>query len=166
MHKIITAGLIFLILTNLLSISAKAESVTEINDLIENAKELDGQEVSVQGEAIGERMDRGEYSWININDGTNAIGIWISKNEADHVIHYGNYKYAGDTVKITGLFHRACTEHGGEADLHGTSLEIVKAGYRVKEQINPVKIITAIILVMLASLVLVIFHKKLGKKRV
>ncbi|WMJ90421.1 hypothetical protein [Anaerocolumna sp. MB42-C2] len=164
MHKIITAGLVFLILTNLFSITAWAEDVTKINDLIENAKEMDGQRVTVFGEAIGEPLNRGEYTWININDGTNALGIWISKNEAEHVIHYGNYKYKGDMVKITGVFHRACIKHGGEADLHGNSLEIVKSGHPVKEQIIPVKIISSIILTVLAFIIVVIYQKRLRTK--
>lgn len=165
MRKIIKALIVILFLTSPFSIKVKAESsLIDINDLIENAKELDGQEVTVQGEAIGEGMDRGNYSWININDGTNAIGIWLDKSEADKVSNYGNYKYIGDTVKIRGIFHRACKEHGGEADLHSNLLEIVKDGYKVKEQITSVKIISAVILIPLALLMLAFFVKRIKSK--
>lgn len=164
MHKYIKTLIIILLLSSLFHISASAESVISINDLIENAKELDGQEVVIQGEAIGERMDRGNYSWVNMNDGTNAIGIWIDKLEAKKIYFYGNYKYIGDKVRVTGVFNRACKEHGGEADVHYTSMNIVKNGYQVKEQISPFKIITAVILFVVVIFMLIFFYKKIKIK--
>lgn len=165
MRKFIETLIAILLLTSLVPANAKAESLIDINELIENTKELDGQEVTVQGEVIGESMDRGNYSWININDGTNAIGIWLNKSEADKVINYGNYKYIGDTVKITGIFHRACKEHGGEADLHSDSFEIVEDGYQVKEQIASAKIISTVILIPLALLMLIFYIKRVCEKK-
>lgn len=162
MHKLFKSLIIILLLTFPLSLNVKAENVIGINDLIEQAKVLDGQEVTVQGEAIGERMDRGNYSWVNINDGSNAIGIWLNKSEAVKISHYGNYKHKGDTVKITGTFNRACKEHGGEADLHTTSIEIVERGYLVKEQIYSAKIITAVILTSFSLLFLIYFFNRLN----
>ena len=142
-----------------LSLNVKAEDTVELNNLIENAKQLDGQEVTVQGEAIGERMDRGDYSWININDGTNAMGIWLSKEDAEKILNYGNYKNKGDIVKITGTFQRACVEHGGEADIHNSVVEIVQEGNIVYEHISTVKIMITIILVAFASFGLLIYFK-------
>ncbi|MDF2944281.1 MAG: hypothetical protein K0S01_3139 [Herbinix sp.] len=165
MRKYIKALIIVLLISAPLSVSVKAESLIDINELIENAKELDGQEVTIQGEAIGESMNRGDYSWININDGTNAIGIWLKKSDADKVLRYGNYKYIGDIVKITGVFHRACVEHGGEADLHSNSLEIVKNGYQVKETIASEKVISAIVLIPCALFMLILFFKRKKAKR-
>lgn len=164
MRNYIKALIVCLVLASPFSSHAKAEALTDINDLVENAIELDGQEVTVQGEAIGELMNRGNYSWININDGTNAIGIWIDKKEADKISNYGNYKYIGDTVKITGVFHRACKEHGGEADLHSNSFEIVKDGYQVKEKVPAIKIISAAILLPFAFLLMIFFVKRIKMK--
>ena len=144
-----------------LPVQAKAAQVS-VNDLIENEKEYDGKEVTIQGEAIGEKMVRGDHAWINVNDGTNAIGIWIDKSEADRILHYGNYKYIGDTVTITGIFHRACKEHGGEADVHSNSLTVTKAGYSVKENINIYKVIMTVILVPIALIMLIYFRKKVN----
>ena len=164
MHKYIKALIIMLLLTSPLSVTVKAESAIDINELIENAKELDGQEVEIQGEVIGESMNRGDYSWININDGTNAIGIWVKNSEADKVVHYGNYDNIGDTIIIAGIFYRDCKEHGGEADLHSTSLKIVEEGYQVKEIIASAKVISAIVLIPLALLSLVFFIKIIKTK--
>jgi len=161
MHKYIKALIIMLLLTSPLSVTVKAESAIDINELIENAKELDGQEVEIQGEVIGESMNRGDYSWININDGTNAIGIWLKKSDADKVVHYGKYENIGDKVKITGTFYRACKEHGGESDVHSSSLKIAEDGYQVKEQIPVTKIVGSVILISLALLMLVYYSKNL-----
>lgn len=159
MYKYIKTLIVSLLILSSFTIKVEAAEITDINDLIENAKELDGQEVTVQGEAIGESMNRGDYSWININDGTNAIGIWLLKEEAEKLSYFGNYKYRGDAVKITGIFHRACKEHGGEADLHYSSIEILKDGYLVTEPISSTKLIVTIILTT-SSLIYVFFFIK------
>lgn len=159
MRKFIKALAVILLITSPFSIHAKAETMLDINDLIEKAKELDGQEVTIRGEAIGECMERGDYAWININDGTNAIGIWLSKSEAAKIHYYGNYKNIGDTIELTGTFHRACKEHGGEADVHCDSIQISKEGYPVKEQIAPIKFIGTGLSAIFALALLLIYNK-------
>ena len=159
MRKCIKTIIFIMIFMFSLSLNVKAEDTVELNYLIENAKQLDGQQVTVQGEAIGERMDRGDYSWVNINDGTNAMGIWLSKSDAEEISHYGNYKNKGDIVKITGTFNRACVEHGGEADFHSSVVIIVQEGHIVNERISTLKIMITIILVAFASLSLLIYLK-------
>jgi len=113
-----------------------AEEITNYNDLIENGKLLDGSEVTIKGEAIGEPMKRGEYTWINISDGSTAMGIWIKTNDAQNISFYGSNKAKGDIVKITGEFHRACAEHGGDMDIHSLSIKIAEKGYLTNEKTN------------------------------
>jgi len=165
MQKYIKTLIWVLLFTSTLSFKVSAQSFTDINELIEKAKEYNGQEVTIQGEAIGESMKRGNNSWININDGTNAIGIWLDRDIAEEILFYGNYKCKGDTVKITGIFNRACKEHGGEADLHSSSFEIVKNGYEVKELISPVKIIIAVILTVFTVVLMLILDKVIKNRR-
>jgi hypothetical protein len=157
MHKFITTLMVFSIIIFSLPATARAEEVTKINDLIENAKDLDGLEVVIQGEAIGESMRRGEYSWININDGSNAIGVWLSSTEIGKIKYYGNYKKIGDTVKITGNFYRACKEHGGEADFHATLLDVAESGHPVNIEVSIPKSIAAAILSIVAIFLYVVF---------
>lgn len=163
MSKKIKILILLFILLSSFSADVYAMDTIGINELIEKAKELDGKEVTIQGEAIGERMDRGEYSWVNINDGTNAIGIWIKKDQVKNITYYGNYKYKGDTLKITGIFNRACDEHGGEADVHANSIEIVKDGYPVKKRISLTKTIIAIVLIIVVLLYIYFFIKAIKK---
>jgi hypothetical protein len=131
--------------------------IIDISYLIENAAELDQQEVTVSGEAVGEAMNRGSHSWININDGTNAIGIWMSSSEAQKIKYFGNYKYKGDVLKISGTFNRACKEHGGESDIHSITLEIEETGHGEDEQISSTKIAVAALSAVLAASLMALF---------
>lgn len=121
-------------------------------DLIEHAKEYDGKIVSYQGEVIGDVMLRGDFAWVNANDGLNAIGIWVSKDLARKITLTGSYKFFGDTISVEGKFNRACLQHGGDLDIHANSLAILEKGYAVKETISIQKIIAS-----LAFLAIVLF---------
>ena len=145
----------------LLANTTSALEVTS-DDLINKAVEYDKKEVVYTGEVIGDIMKRGEYSWINVSDGGNAIGIWLPYEEAIKIKHVGKYKQKGDTAKITGVFNRACAEHGGDFDIHTSSIEIVKQGFAVKSDLNFYRLITGIVLFIIAlSLSLFIYRKKI-----
>jgi len=164
MRKIFKTVVIIFILALSFSIKTQAEEITDINTLIEKAKEMDGKEVMVQGEVSGESMNRGNYSWVNINDGTNAIGIWLKNSEVKQILHYGNYKYKGDIVRISGIISRACKEHGGEADIHSMDITIVEKGYKANRQLSTEKIVVAIIL-SAASIILFMYLRRVIKKQ-
>jgi len=147
-------------------------------DLINNAKQYDGQTIAYEGEVIGDVMARKNFisditffiqtrfqhrligdrmvppvfAWVNVNDGNNAIGIWVGDNLAKKITYTGSYKFVGDTIFVEGEFNRACLQHGGDLDIHANSLTIVEKGYAVKEKINIQKIIAS-----LAFLVIVLF---------
>ena len=154
--------LMFLFLVLVTVPCAASERTIKINDLVERATSLNNKEVVVQGEVIGEALERGEYAWININDKTNAIGIWVKKSDIDQIQCYGDYKHQGDTVKVVGTFHRACSEHGGDVDIHCTEIDIVEAGYVIKEQISVHKIIVATALILI-SLIMISIYLKIKK---
>ena len=166
MHKIYKNCILILILIVIFSLNVYAAQKTDINNLIENAKALDNKEVTVQGEAIGEMMNRGEYSWVNINDNTNAIGIWMKTSDAKQITNFGDYKHKGDTVRITGIFHRACEEHGGEADIHCEAIGISAKGNMIAEQISSAKLIVAAVLVPIAALLFFFYYRKVRKSTI
>ena len=108
-------------------------------ELINNAKQYDGKIVSYEGEAIGDIMKRGNFAWVNVNDGANAIGIWIDNTLLEDINYTGSYKSAGDRVEVTGIFHRVCPEHGGDLDIHGQALRKIKEGGFIPEKLDPLK---------------------------
>lgn len=137
-----------------------------INDLIEEATQYDGQLVTIEAELIGERLERGDFSWLNVNDGTNGIGIWVTSAQADTLHFYGNYDTTGDTVSITGIFHRSCTEHGGDVDIHAENITVITPGFPVAHPISVPKLIWAVSLSG-ATVICVVFylHSRPQKKK-
>lgn len=154
----LTVSLLFCLNGNVL-----AAEVIELNQLVENAKAMDGQTVTVTGEAIGEAMERGDHAWVNLNDGTNAMGIWMPLDDAQSIKVFGNYKYHGDQFQVTGVFNRACAQHGGDVDIHSASITVVAAGYAAAEAVPALKIFIGSVLVSLAVLIGLIYLKATKK---
>lgn len=118
--------------------SCYAQPVTS-SELINNSKEYDGKSVVYEGEAVGDVMRRGQFAWANLNDGENAIGIWVSQELASQITHTGSYKYKGDRLEVTGIFHRACPEHGGDMDIHAQAMRKINPGEKTPETMDTSK---------------------------
>jgi len=119
----------------ILNFNCYAQSISSA-ELIDNAKQFDGKTVVYIGEVIGDIMIRGEYAWVNVNDGKNAIGVWINKDLIKDIHYMGSYKFKGDVVEVSGTFNRACLQHGGDLDIHAQSLTKRIAGRPAQEMPN------------------------------
>ena len=145
---------------SLFSTFALAEPVSS-TDLINNAKQYDGKTVAYEGEVIGEIMARGEYAWVNVNDGQNAVGIWMPNQLTKGILYAGSYKSRGDRIEIAGVFHRACLEHGGDLDIHAQGIRQISAGKSTLEKLNVSKRNLAIVLAGILSLVWILRRLKM-----
>ncbi|MCB2291476.1 hypothetical protein LGK97_17270 [Clostridium sp. CS001] len=139
-----------------------AKEYTNYTELIENGKTFDNTKITLKGEAIGESMKRGEYSWVNISDGSNAIGIWIKSDQVEFIKNFGRYGHKGDTLSAYGTFNRACAEHGGDMDVHPISVKIEEHGGKVIIPISRSKGILAIMLAI-GALSSIFLYKKFTK---
>jgi len=137
-----------------------AQSISS-TELINNAKQYDGKAVVYEGEVIGDIMVRGDYAWINVNDGQNAIGIWMDKNLAKDITYAGSYKSKGDWLEITGVFQRACLQHGGDLDIHAQAMRKVRPGRQVLARLNISKRNLAFVLLGVLCLVWILKQLKL-----
>ncbi len=135
-------------------------------DLIEHSEKYDEQNITFEGEVVGDIMIRGDFTWINISDIDSAIGIWAPRELSDKITYKGGYKYNGDRVRIEGVFHRACSEHGGDLDIHAESIEILEVGSERIHEVSEKKQKLANILlgVLLCLGILNIFKSKLQNK--
>jgi hypothetical protein len=124
-------------------------------ELINNAKEYDGKSVVYVGEVIGDVMVRGDFVWVNLNDGENAIGIWLNKELAKEIQFTGSYHAKGDRLEITGVFQRGCIQHGGDMDIHAQDIRKISPGKLVKEKLDKGKISFTFILLGILCLVLI-----------
>ncbi len=114
-----------------------------LNELIEGALTYDGQTVTVEGEAIGDIMLRGDAGWVNLNDGTNAVGVWAPAALLRRIRNVGRYRVKGDTVRVTGMFYRADPRHGGDLDIQAARLEVLATGGRQPVALNRRRLVAA-----------------------
>jgi len=152
----------------------------EVNSasLVENANAWNGRVIMFTGEAIGEAMVRGKMAWVHLNDdaymwknieegaklgGYNSgHAVWVSTHLSGRIRYFGDFKHEGDVVKVTGKFYAACPEHGGDMDIHASTLQIVRVGHPVNHVIN---IPRAIIAGFLLAVALVLYQLRIIIKR-
>ena len=143
-------------------VARAAEEVT-VRELVDNMDKYDGQEVIITGEAIGDILNKGDYGWVTVNDdsysvksieeggelvgyGNYGIGIWAAMDELEDVHVLGGYKNKGDLVKVTGTFNRICHEHGGDTDIHASSIEVLEPGYPISHPFQYGKLLVVLVL--------------------
>lgn len=117
------------------TLSGYAQSISSI-ELVNNAKAYDGKTVTYAGEAIGDIMRRTGGAWLNISDGSSAIGVWATEDLIREIIHSGSFKSTGDWVEVTGVFQRACNQHGGDLDIHAQAIRRISSGKLRIERLN------------------------------
>ena len=125
---------------------ASAESGKE---LVENSVRFNEATVTLRGEVVGVLM-RGDYAWVNVLDNGVAIGVWCRANDAENVSVVGDYTHIGDNVEVIGTFHLACTEHGGDLDIHAENFNVLASGTVVERTPNLLAVLLSAVLVALA----------------
>jgi hypothetical protein len=147
--------------------------------LVENANAWNGHQVIFTGEAIGERMVRGAMAWIHLNDdaykdknieegaelgGYNSgHAVWLPAELGGRISFFGDYKHEGDVVKVQGTFNAACPDHGGDMDIHATSLEVVMPGHEVPHALDRTRLALAGVLFVVAGLLF--YARVLARRR-
>jgi len=131
---------VLLCLALIISSSSCFAQVSTSSDLLNNAKQYDGKTVNYKGEIIGDVMIRGDHAWLHVNDGSIAIGIWAPKTMIQDIGYVGDYHKKGDTVEVSGTFHRSCSEHGGDLDIHASEIKKITSGSSVIQPISRKKV--------------------------
>lgn len=151
--------LLVLAICIIIPMKVNAENIKS-SDLIDNAYEFDGKTIIYSGEVIGDIMKRGDYAWINVSDGDNAIGIWVPYSETEKIQYAGSYGFKGDTISVTGTFNRACAEHGGDFDIHSENIDILQKGVTVPRTVDKWKIYAAVLTLSAGAVLLVVMLRK------
>jgi hypothetical protein len=136
------------------------QGVISSKELINNAKLYDGKTVVYAGEVIGDVMVRGDFAWVNLNDGLNAIGIWVPKSLIKDILYEGSYKSKGDWLEVIGTFRRNCPEHGGDLDIHAQAIRKTGAGRALTERLNVAKRNMFLVLTVILCLTLILRQLK------
>ena len=143
---------------------AEGTSVSS-NDLIDRSKDYDQTTVVYEGEVVGDILYRGDFAWLNVSDGSNTIGVYVTKEQAQQISFVGGYSIKGDTVRVEGVFHRACAEHGGDLDIHADSVVRISAGHAVQQPVSRVAAMLAIALPIPAAVLLFLVWKRRAASR-
>lgn len=120
--------------------TASHAEIVSVEDLIRYPSLYNREKVEIQGEVVGDIMRRGEYSWINIQDGEYAIGVWVLASLTKDIKFSGSYSAKGAIVSIVGTFNRNCPIHGSDFDIHAESLVIKSNGKFLDRPISDKKI--------------------------
>ena len=124
----IAISIMFISLSAILSPAAAQEKVpgaygrAAIPDLVEKASAYDGARIEVVGEVVGDKLARPDGVWLTVLAEGTALGVFVSAGDASGIAALGSYAYSGDKVRVQGVFHRACPDHGGDLDLHAETV--------------------------------------------
>jgi hypothetical protein len=154
---------VIVLLSILLPVPVSAAGQTRMlstNDLVENSYTWDGKTVSFRGEVLQDLMERKDGIWMNLSDGNNtAMGVFVPKEVAMPAIsHLEDYRTIGDTVLVTGIFHRACALHEGETDIHAVSVEIIQTGASRDNPIHLDRVIWLLVILGLLAFVMRLYY--------
>jgi hypothetical protein len=156
--------------------------VVTIQELVDHMEEFNDRVVTVEGEVVGDVMRRGENAWITVNDDAYSemtldegqgftgysnvgIGVWVSAAAADSIEFCGGYKVRGDRFVVTGVFHRACPEHGGDTDIHATSLRLAERGHEISHPFDYTMLLVALGLLAVSLFLWFLLRRKVRAAR-
>ena len=152
--------IIILVLVLVPTVALAEGNAVSSNDLIDHAKDYDNQTIVYDGEVLGDILYRGEHAWLAVSDGSNTIGVYVTAEQAKQISFVGGYGVRGDTIRIEGVFHRACAEHGGDLDIHADSIKVRSVGSMVETPVSRLTVILAIALPLPAGILLFIVWKR------
>lgn len=162
-----TVSLLTLIILSLFpdsSLASPARKVT-FGKLIEKATLIDGSVIKVRGEIIGDIMRRPEGAWINVHDGTAALGIWLTPEQGKLVKRGGDYNWRGEKVAVIGTFNKSCAQHGGDMDIHAQHIEVTEEARSIRHPFQVSKLIWLAVLFFIALASKLAFNWQQAKRQ-
>lgn len=136
----------------MLPVPAWAAEDVMVSELIAESPDLDGREVSVEGELVGDfgfRADGSMWTQVNgdvyVNDplreggspagGNIGVGVRMTAELAEDLDHPGGYHHRGPVVRLTGVWRHHDPERRGESYLAVETLEVVEPGRQMDEDV-------------------------------
>jgi hypothetical protein len=143
---------------------AVAKPNTTIVGLTNAGQQLDGQEVTFQGEAVGDILvaEKG-YRWLMLQDGGASISVLVDEDDAAKVTRLGRYGQVGTRLEVTGEFQVDCPEHDGLTDVHAARVTVIDEGSIVTSHFDVRKLEIGALLVVV-GLCLLVLHWRLRER--
>jgi hypothetical protein len=145
-------------------LAAYAEPDTTITGLVNAGQQLNGQEVTIRGEVIGDILvAESGYKWLMLRDGGATISVLVEEDEVAKVTHLGRYGQIGTQLEVTGVFEADCPEHDGLTDVHATKVVVIDEGSEVTSSFSVVELEIGALLVVV-GLCLLVLHRRLRER--
>lgn len=147
-------------------------------DLIECPDTYNGAFVRYQGEAVRAVLHRGPRAWLHLNDdpyaleigplyehrtavgGNSGIPVSVPAEVADAVAHVGDARHRGDTLMVTGVFHRADPADGGGPTIQGHTVHIISRGRTANRPLHLARAVVAATLTIAAGAAALLTHQR------
>ncbi len=130
-----------------------------ISDMISNPGIYNGKFLTVQGQAVGSVMRRGDYAWVNMTDGTQTLGFWMTYSLARQIKYTASYDFKGDLLTVEGTFVAMSLKHDGDMEFDVSKIVKIIPGEKIVHTIDFDRIIFLIVISVIA-LFLWILKKK------
>ncbi|HEU4319165.1 MAG TPA: hypothetical protein VFS66_03705 [Acidimicrobiia bacterium] len=136
--------LIFLVVMMFPAAPALAQEIA-VSELLAESPELSGQQITIQGELVGDYGFRGDgWMWTQLNDdayvdhpiregiapegGNIGVGVRIPSELAEDLDHPGGYHHRGPVVRLTGIWRHHDPDRQGESYLEVETLAVIQEG--------------------------------------
>ncbi|HBT95087.1 MAG TPA: hypothetical protein DEB24_02800 [Coriobacteriia bacterium] len=139
-------------------------ATTTVTELTNAGVQMDGQQVVVEGEVIGDIIyaDVG-HKWLMLSDGNASISVLTKNADAQKIVYLGRYNQVGTRVEISGVFRVDDTTRDGLTDVTAQSIKILDEGYAVQSPVDWQKIQIGALLLVVGGIVIFI-HWRLKER--
>lgn len=162
--RALTKTLLMLTLVSVIALPSAAHAVPVRIDtfaLSQADSDLDGRVVRFQGEAIGESLRAdADTRWANILDDGVAIGVVAPTQMLTAIDGWGDWSRRGTIVEVTGVFNVACTQHGGDLDVHASKIRALEPSVPIERPVDLAKAGVAAFAFVLAAALAYLFRMR------
>ena len=141
-----------------------ADPNTTISELTGTSQNNDRQDVTVQGEVVGDILNaEAGKKWLILQDSGATISVLVDVEDAQKITHLGRYNQVGTQIEVTGDFRIDCDDHDGLTDIHATSIKVLDEGHDVTSPLDGTKLRVGALLIFIGA-ALVFLHWRLRER--
>ncbi len=149
----------FVLFTFIMLFASITFALPTISDMINNPDIYNGKFLTVQGQAVGSVMKRGNYAWVNMTDGSQTLGFWMPYSLAKEIKYTASYDFKGDLLTVEGTFVAMSLEHDGDMEFDVSKIVKIIPGGKISHEINSGRVIFLIVIASLAFVLWILKRK-------
>jgi hypothetical protein len=137
---------------------------TTIANLMDAGQRFDGQEVTIEGEVVGDILAAdGDHKWLMLQNDGATISVLVDEDEVSKIARLGRYNQVGTRIEVSGVFRVDCPDHDGLTDLHATRVVVLDEGHEIESAFDLRKLEFGGVLIVV-GLCLLVLHWRLRER--